>query len=118
MVRLSVALVGRSRAEKLTRLLARESVNAVDAVIQQLGYDAVNRLQEKLGRAYSAVSVTCTVFLTCVSGVATASIRWKGERSEDDGESGPAEGRLIETRLGLADPIRPRWSEEGRSLRH
>lgn len=43
-VHLNVALVGDNLAEKLRRFLVTEAVNAVDSVVQQLGYDAVSRL--------------------------------------------------------------------------
>lgn len=48
MVRLNVAIVGRNSAEKLTRPLLTELDNDVDAVVQQLGYDAVIRLPQGL----------------------------------------------------------------------
>lgn len=46
LVRRNVALVGRDRAEKLTRSLVTASVNAIDAVIQQSSHEAVNRLRQ------------------------------------------------------------------------
>lgn len=57
LVRLNVAIVGRNRAWKLAHALVTESVNAVDAVVQQLGYDAASRLRQGLERAYSTVRV-------------------------------------------------------------
>lgn len=57
MVRLNVALVARNPAETLTPSLVTESVNDVDAVFQQLRYDAVSRLRQRLRRAYSTVRV-------------------------------------------------------------
>lgn len=51
MVRLNVALAGWSRPEKLTRSVVTESVNAVNAVVQQLRRDAVNSLRQGLQRA-------------------------------------------------------------------
>lgn len=40
MVRLYVAIVGRSRGETSTSSVVTESVNAANAVVQHLGYDA------------------------------------------------------------------------------
>lgn len=52
MVRLYVAPVRRNPAEKLTRSLVTDSFNAVNNVIEQLGYDAVSRLRQGRERAY------------------------------------------------------------------
>lgn len=52
LVRLNIALIDRSRAEKLTRFLLIEYVNTVDAAVQQLGHNAVDRLRQGLKRAY------------------------------------------------------------------
>lgn len=41
LVRLNITLLSSVRAEKLTRSLMTESVNAIDTVVQQLGYDDV-----------------------------------------------------------------------------
>lgn len=44
MLHLNVSLIGRNRAEKLTNSLVKKSVNGIDTVVQQLGFDAVSRL--------------------------------------------------------------------------
>lgn len=51
MVRSKVAVVGRHRAEKLTRSLLMESVNVDNAFLQQLGFEALIRLRQGLKRA-------------------------------------------------------------------
>lgn len=86
MVCLNVTMIGCNRAEKLIRALVKESVCAVDTVVQQMGYDAVSRLRHVLQRAYLTVSVPLPVALTRVSGVASTSMRRKGERSGDEKE--------------------------------
>lgn len=68
MVRLNVALVDRSQAEKLTHFLVAACVNAVEAVAQQLVYDAVNGLRQLLERTYSTVRMPWLV--------ATAFVPW------------------------------------------
>lgn len=45
MVRLNVVLVRRNLAEKVSRLLVTETAEALDVLVQQLGYDAVSRLR-------------------------------------------------------------------------
>lgn len=55
--------------------------------------------------------------LTRVSAVAANIIRWKGEKSVDDGESEPAEGCPTETWQGFEKAARPRVFGKSRSLR-
>lgn len=93
---MSVALVDRDRAEKLTRSLVTESVNAFDVVVQHCGHDVINRLQQGLKWAYSTMLVTCIVEFTRVSRMVATSIRWNGERSGGDEESELAESRAGE----------------------
>lgn len=47
---LNVAIVGRKWAEMVVRKLMTKLVNAAHAVVQQLGYDAENRLPHRLER--------------------------------------------------------------------
>lgn len=117
MVRLNVPLVGRNRAENLTRLLTTKSVNSFDADVSQLGHDAVNRLQHGLIGAYSTVGVPSAVALTQVSVAVVTSIRWKGEGFGDDEELEPVEGRHSKTRYSSANTARPRGSGQGRIAR-
>lgn len=58
MVRLNVAIVGCNLPEKLPRLLVTESVNTVDAVVQQFGYDAVssNKCLKRCFRHYACLA--------------------------------------------------------------
>lgn len=77
-------LVGQNQSKRPKRFLLTESVNDVIAVFQQLGLDALSRLRKWLGRAYSAISLPCSVAFTRVSGVATTTIRWEGVGSGDD----------------------------------
>lgn len=60
-------------------MLVSEVVDAVDEVVQQLGHEVANRLRQGLVWAYLTVCVSCPVALTRISGVAVASILWKGE---------------------------------------
>lgn len=62
-----IAFIGRLWAEKLTRSVVVETVNAVDAVVLQSGRDAVNRFREQLERVSSIVRQACLVALTRVS---------------------------------------------------
>lgn len=55
---LNTALDYQSPAGKLTRLLEKRSVNNVNAVIQHLKYEAVNRLVQGRKMAYSTLDVT------------------------------------------------------------
>lgn len=48
MVRLNIAIVGRSRAHMLAHALMTESVKAVDAVALQLDYNVVSWLRQGL----------------------------------------------------------------------
>lgn len=118
MVHLNVALVGRKRTQKLARSLVTKFINAVNAVVQQLGYNAVSWLWRALERPYSTVRVPCTVALTRVSGVAATSMRWKGEESRDVRESKPAECHPTETRQGSVNLTCPQGSGKDRSVRH
>lgn len=88
LVHLNVVHVSRNGAEKLARSLVTELVNDAKAVVQQLGYDAVNRLRQGLKRAYSAVLVLCLAALTRLLGVAVTRLPWKGEESGDKTRSG------------------------------
>lgn len=97
MVRLDGTLVGPNWAEKLTRSRVTEFVNVVDAVAQQLAYDALIRLRQGLEKAYLTVRMPCPVSRTRVSGAAATSSSWKSERSGDEKESEPIEGRPTET---------------------
>lgn len=83
-VRLNVAVTGHNRAETLTRLLVTESINAFDAVVQQLEYDSVSRLRGRMEKKYMTVRVPSSVAFTFESGVAATSICWKGEKSRHD----------------------------------
>lgn len=51
-IRLNVEMVSQNRAERLTRSLVAESVNAVDAVVRQLVDGAISRVPQGLERAY------------------------------------------------------------------
>lgn len=117
MMRFTVTLVGRIRAERLTRLLVTESVKAIDAVVQQLVHDAVSRLRYGFERAFSTVCVPFPVASTRVSGVAVTSNCWRGERSGDHGESEPAEGCPPETRQCSTKVSRPRGIGKGSASR-
>lgn len=94
-----------------------ELVIAIHAVVQQLGYDAVSRLQQRLEMAYSFPRVPCLMALTSVFGAAATSILWKGEKSGEEKESAPSDGWSVETGNGSAKETRPRWSGKGRSAR-
>lgn len=117
MVRLNVALVGDSWVKKLSRSLVTESVNTVNAVIQQLGHETVTGLRKDFEMAYSTVRVSFAVAFTRVSGVAATSVCWEGEESADEQEAELAEGRPAETRQGYANVARPRGSGKKRSAR-
>lgn len=84
--------------ENLSRLLGMQSVNNFYAVVQSLGFNAVECGQLGLESAYSTAHVACPVELTRVLEVLATSIRWKGEVSKDDGESKPTKGCSTETR--------------------
>lgn len=94
-----------------------ESVNTVDSLVQQLGYDAMSRLRQGLERAYSTVRGPYPEASTSVSAVVATSVCWKGEGSWDDGESKPAEGLPTETWHGSAKATRTRRSGKDRSFR-
>lgn len=89
-------------------------VNTIDAVAQQLGYDAVRRLRQGLKRAYSTVRMPCPVALTRFIGVAATIIRWKGDESGNVKKSKLAESRLDNTQKGSAKASRPQESRNGR----
>lgn len=86
MIRLNIAIVRLNRVEKLVRLLVSEFVNAIEAVVQQLGYDVLSWLRQGLKRAYSVGHLSCPVAPTYVSGLSTTSIRWKDEGSRNNGK--------------------------------
>lgn len=69
--------------ERIARSLGTESITAADAVVEQLGYDAVARIRPGLERACSAVLVPCLVALTRAFVVAATSFRWKSKESRD-----------------------------------
>lgn len=68
--------------EKLTSLLVRTAVNAVDDVVYYLGHIAVSRLQKKLERVHSNVLVPYPAASTRVPEVAATGISYKGDRNE------------------------------------
>lgn len=109
-VGLNAALGGRNRVERLKRSLVTESLNNVDAVVQQFGYDAVSLLGQGLERAYSAVSVPCLNVLARVSGVAATNIPSKDKESMGEKEAKQAEGRFARTQQGSAKRKRSRGS--------
>lgn len=115
LVCLNDALVGHNRAKKLTLPLMTESLNNVDAVVQQLGYHAGDRLRKGLEGAHLAVHVTYAVSLTRVFGVGAAIIRWRGEEKRYEKEVKPAEVRPAETQKGFIKASRPRRFCRGRS---
>lgn len=98
MVRLNVSIDDCNQAEKLKAALVTESVNAIDSVVQQLGYKTVSRVRQGLEMAYSTVRVPRPVALTGFSGVAATSIGWKGEARGDGKESEPVEDQSMKTR--------------------
>lgn len=70
-----VAFTDRSRAETLTRSLAAESVNDVDAMVQPLRHDDVSCLRQGPELAYLTVPMLCPADLTRACGVRAISIR-------------------------------------------
>lgn len=64
MMCLNVRIVARNRGEKLKSALVTESVNAADAVVQQLGYDARSRCRQRLERTCFIGRLPCLVALT------------------------------------------------------
>lgn len=56
MVCMNVALIGWNRAEILPRSLVTETVNSIDAIVHQIGHDAVSQLQQALERAYLTIT--------------------------------------------------------------
>lgn len=102
LLHLNFILVGSNWAEVLTRSLVKESLTTVHAVVPQLDYYTVSRLQHGLRIAYLSVRVPCPEALTRVSGVAAASVRWKGEESVDEKEAEPSVGIPAETCQGSA----------------
>lgn len=93
-----------------------EYSNAIEVVVQRLGYDAVIRLQDLFERAYSTIRVLCLVASTFASGAVETSVHWKNEGSEDDEKSEPAEGCFTETRQDYAKDTCIRGSWKGRRL--
>lgn len=71
MVCLIVVIVGRNWSEKLAQSFVTQSFNALDAVVQQLGYNALSWIRQGLKRSYSTVCVPCPAPLTCSFVVAT-----------------------------------------------
>lgn len=94
-----------------------ELVSTVNAVLQQVGFDAVSRLRKGLEMAHSSVYVLCSVALTRILGVADMIFRYKGGKSRDEKEAEPSEGRLVEGRQCSAKATRLRGSSKGRSAR-
>lgn len=108
LVHLNVAHVNRSPVNKLARLLMKELVKDLDAVVYCFGYDAGSWFRQEIETAYSTVCEPYPAVLTRVSGVAATSLRWNGEEGGDVKEAGPTEGRPAETRHGSAKATHPR----------
>lgn len=117
MVRLKGVLLGPYRAKKVTRLLMTESVDAIQAVFQQLVNGIVIRLRLGLEWAYSTVRMPCQVGLTPVSGVAETSTCWKDEERINERESDPLERRPSKTRQDFIKVSRSHASCNGRKAR-
>lgn len=100
------------------RSLVTEAVKTVDAVDQQLGSDAVGRLQQVLERPYSIVCMPCSVASTEASKVATFTIPCRGEGSGDDRKLEPVKSHVPHSRQCFAKATRRRVSDERRSLQH
>lgn len=118
MVRLSIAIVGLRRAEKLTPSLVTETMNYVDVVVQRLGYNAVSWLRQVLERAYLTARMPCRMGLTSVSRVATTSICWKSEGMKEWKSQNSQRVVLQRPRKGPARAFQTRRSCQVHSLRH
>lgn len=111
MVHFNVAHVGGNHAKKLTRSLATEAVNAVDASVQQLGHDVVDHIRQGLERAYSTVCLLSA--LTRISGVAAFSILCMGEGRGSAGKYKRTKGGPSKTFQGATKAPLPYRSSNG-----